>query len=1288
MPHVPQPVAEPESPPQETGGEPPERESPETPEGPAPAEALPSLAIADVGAAEGDGTLTFTVSLSFAGGEPVTVRYATENGTATAGSDYAAASGTLTFPADSTAARTIGVAVTDDAVAEGAETFTVRLSEPHGATIADAVATGTISDDDARSVTVQPEELNVTEGASGTYTVVLGSRPTAAVTVLVTSAAEVAVVPEALVFTAGDWATAQTVTATAEQDEDAVADAPVELVHTVQGGNYAGAPAAPVVVTIVEDDTQSLAVASALATEGAGVLRFAVSLSLESDAEVTVDYATADVTAAAGVDYTPASGTLRFPARSTVARMIEVTVNDDEVDEPDEQLTVTLTRPVNAILAGGGESAGAIGTIEDDDDPPELSIAGASVSEGGGSMRFAVTLGRASARTVTVHYASADDTATAGDYTAVSGMLTFAAGNTGLQIAVPVSDDAMDEADEQLTVTLSAAVYATVDSGAKTATGTIEDDDDPPELDIADASVSEGGGSMRFAVTLSGPSGQRVTVDYATADVTAQAGVDYTQASGTLTFAAGTTAHTIAVPILADTVVEDTETFTVTLSNAHGATLTTATAAGTITDDDDPPELDIADASVSEGGGSMRFAVTLSGPSGQRVTVDYATADVTAQAGVDYTQASGTLTFAAGTTAHTIAVPILADTVVEDTETFTVTLSNAHGATLTTATAAGTITDAGTITAGDTRGVQVVQVEPVELVVHARGEPGRYTVALTSQPSAQVTVALTTDPVAARVSVSPTVLTFTATDWTRQTVSVTAAADAVIGGTLTIDHTVSGGAYAGESPSVAVTIAGPPPLGLGSLQVSGGGTMYPDFDGGVHHYAVPCDDPSTTIQLTAHAPRTGTQITLLRADEADNQVSTTGRLEAQVDVNSQHDIAIEVIDGDDKITYVVHCIPPDFPDIWTLKKTDEVSDGLLLTTVRYENPGLKTWVAVLDNNGVPRFHKPRTLAGTNLRYYPNGPTVNGKSVRYSVSKATVELLDEGFELIGTVQVASPLTNTDVHDFLIAENGNYLFISYHETERDLCEVPETCPKDYFDSIIQEVTPQGAVAFTWNSWDHINRADCLFQDGDYAHLNSLQLIDGDIVASFAYCHQILRIDRPSGAVVWQLGGSSPPRGDDTEYLEITGDTDGVNEFCGQHHATLTSYDSVVLFDNGTSCFGPRKSLPRFTRVVEYDISSGTQASFKRQYRLASKYGFSSVRGGATVVLDDEDDERWLIAWYNAGASVPLRERLALSEIDPATGTAHLHMHMSKDGRTASTYRAYRAPEADVRIPLNLP
>ena len=218
----------------------------------------------------------------------------------------------------------------------------------------------------------------------------------------------------------------------------------------------------------------------------------------------------------------------------------------------------------------------------------------------------------------------------------------------------------------------------------------------PPSASIAGGTATEGTDtSIGFTVTLDAAATGTVTIDYATTDGTATAGSDYTSTSGTLTFAAGTTSQTITVPIADDSVNENDETFTVTLSNASGATLGTSAATGTIANRTVtvPPSASISSgASATEGTDtSVAFTVTLDKAATGTVTIDYATSDGTASAGSDYTSTSGTLTFAAGTTSQTITVPIADDAVNESDETFTVTLSNPSGATLGTSSTSATI---------------------------------------------------------------------------------------------------------------------------------------------------------------------------------------------------------------------------------------------------------------------------------------------------------------------------------------------------------------------------------------------------------------------------------------------------------------------------------------------------------------------------------------------------------------------------------------------------------------------
>ncbi|WP_293395506.1 Calx-beta domain-containing protein, partial [Nevskia sp.] len=158
--------------------------------------ATPSLAINDVSLSEGNaGTsnAAFTVSLSAAATGPVTVAYATANGTATAGSDYVAGSGTLTIPTGSTSV-TVNVAVNGDTAVEPDETFVINLSGASGATIADGQGQGSIVNDD--TATTAPSfsinDVSVVEGNSGTrnatFTVTLSPAAATAVTVTASTA--------------------------------------------------------------------------------------------------------------------------------------------------------------------------------------------------------------------------------------------------------------------------------------------------------------------------------------------------------------------------------------------------------------------------------------------------------------------------------------------------------------------------------------------------------------------------------------------------------------------------------------------------------------------------------------------------------------------------------------------------------------------------------------------------------------------------------------------------------------------------------------------------------------------------------------------------------------------------------------------------------------------------------------------------------------------------------------------------------------------------------------------
>jgi ELWxxDGT repeat protein len=313
------------------------------------------------------------------------------------------------------------------------------------------------------------------------------------------------------------------------------------------------------------------------------------------------------------------------------------------------------------------------------DDSPALTIGDATVTEGNAGTHaatFTVTLSAASTLPVTVHYTTADCTASApSDYTAVSGTLTFAPGETSKTLSVLVKGDRRGEADETFYVHLSAATNATIATGQ--GRGTILDDE--PRITISDTSGLEGNTgtvSFIFTVSLSRAYDAPVTVHYATANGSATAGSDYQAASGTLTFAPGQTSQSVTVLVYGDRFGEANETFRLNLGAATSALITDPYGVGTILDDE--PRLRISDVRKQEGQGGVRqfvFTVTLSAAYDQPVTVSFQTADGTATTSdQDYAAQSGTLTFAPGETTRTITILVMGDTKQEADELFYVDL--------------------------------------------------------------------------------------------------------------------------------------------------------------------------------------------------------------------------------------------------------------------------------------------------------------------------------------------------------------------------------------------------------------------------------------------------------------------------------------------------------------------------------------------------------------------------------------------------------------------------------------
>ncbi len=344
-------------------------------------------------------------------------------------------------------------------------------------------------------------------------------------------------------------------------------------------------------LNIVENDSPpsvTLGLSNSPLAENGGVATLTATLSHKSVENVTANLGFTGTATGGGTDYTASAAGIQVAAGS-LSNTATLTGDDDALDEDSETIIVDITSVTNGSENGTQQ---VTASITDDDATPTLSIDDVSLSEGNSgtsSFDFTVSLSAASALTVTVVYATADDTATTadGDYAAVAGTtLTFNPGDTSKTASVQVNGDTRHEANETFLVNLSSPSNATLSDGQ--GTGTINNDDAVPSLSIDDVNVGAEGDIAEFTVTLSAVSGQTVTVDAATADGSAEAGEDFGALATTmLTFNPGDTTQTVQVQTTDDSLEEGAETFTVQLSNPLNATIDDGEGTGTIPANDD-----------------------------------------------------------------------------------------------------------------------------------------------------------------------------------------------------------------------------------------------------------------------------------------------------------------------------------------------------------------------------------------------------------------------------------------------------------------------------------------------------------------------------------------------------------------------------------------------------------------------------------------------------------------------------------------------------------------------------
>lgn len=443
----------------------------------------------------------------------------------------------------------------------------------------------------------------------------------------------------------------------------------------------------------------ALAQASYTVSEDGTSLLVSVTRSGGSSGQVSVNYTTLDGTALAGEDYVATSGQLVWQDGETGTKTFSIPLINDGMVEANETFSIQLSEPTGGLKLG--EPATATVTLQSEDQPAQPGIIALAqsvytIQENGGSLLVSVVRSGGASGAVSITYATSDGTAQAGqDYTAVSGILTWADGETGPKtFSIPILNDGLFEGSEGFSITLSQPTGGATVGSPASASITIQNDDAAPILSFSSATyqVLESIGMAVVTVIRTENLVGDVTVDYSAAAGTATPGSDFTPVSGTLHFPSGVASQTFSVPIENDAVDEAIETILLSLTNPTGGAVLGANddALLSLLDDDEPPpqpggsifEFDRVQYDTREDYGYRSIYIKRSGDVSQAASVTFSTSDGTASAGSDYVAKSGTITFAPGERTKHVDIALINDYELEPVETLTVSLSSPSGGTL------------------------------------------------------------------------------------------------------------------------------------------------------------------------------------------------------------------------------------------------------------------------------------------------------------------------------------------------------------------------------------------------------------------------------------------------------------------------------------------------------------------------------------------------------------------------------------------------------------------------------
>ncbi len=807
-----------------------------------------TMALSPSSVAEMGGVATVTARLSHGSGTATTLTVAAVSGSFTVGTDA-----TIVIAAEATAAPTDTVLVTavDNTTDEPNRTATVTATATNARAAADSTtmtvtgATLTLEDDEAApgaTLSVMPASVSENGGVATVTATLSGlSSEPSTVTVQAVAGAYAAGTDATIVIAAGATTAASDTALVTAVDDDVYqgsAGRSVTVTAALTNGQGAGAVTGAS-LTLADDDalpTAALALGPASISENGGVSTVRATLSRPTTVATTLTVAAVASTGAVAGDFSlSTAATLTIAAGATTSTgAVTVRGNDNAVDAANKSVTVSAT-----ATGGNGVAAPSAVTLTLTDDEATatatLALAPAAILENGEVSTVTAVLSHPTTEATTLTVSAAPvSPAVAGDFTLSStNTLTIAAGATtsaGL-VTITSVDNTAAEGRKRVTVSATAAGGRGV-AAPSNATLTIRDD----EFGLSESAVSgqatEAGGQATFTVALQTQPSAAVTVAVTSLDTS-----EGTVAPSSLVFTTGNweTAQTVTVTGVKDNLHDGPQPWRVRLAPSSGDadydSLDPVDVNGTTTDDE-PPEvtLALAPSSISEDGGVATVTAVKEHPSVAETVVTVTAAPVAPAVAGDFTlSAAATLTIAAGATTSAGLVTVTATDNAVDALDKTVTVSGT--AVNAQATMDGEVVDVEdampplTIVNDDEKGLLFLAAGTTASVVEVASgsRDASYTVALTSQPTGPVTVAVAA---AGDVRAAPSSLTFTMADWKRaQAVTVTVGSSVGADGyaaALSVAHEASGGDYRDVTGAMSVSVAGATRIALDRIEAGAG----------------------------------------------------------------------------------------------------------------------------------------------------------------------------------------------------------------------------------------------------------------------------------------------------------------------------------------------------------------------------------------------------------------------------------------------------------------------------------